>query len=84
MGSYKRKPMIAAISSADGPVLAIAIEIAVTIWDLEMIVQVACQLFMHFLKLVTVTFSITIFLFLTIVVESVPRKSLLWLGNANS
>ena len=76
--------MIAAISSADGPVLAIAIEIAVTIWDLEMIVQVACQLFMHFLKLVTVTFSITIFLFLTIVVESIPRKSLLWLGNANS
>ena len=46
--------MIAAISSTDGPVLAIAIETTVTIWDLEKIIQVACQLFTHFLKLVTV------------------------------
>ena len=46
--------MIAAIFSADGSVLAVAVETVITIWDPEEIVQVACQLFMHLLSLVTV------------------------------
>ena len=54
MGSYKIKPMIAAIFSANGYVLAIAVETVITIWDPEEIVQVACQLFMHLLSLVIV------------------------------
>lgn len=44
--------MIAAIFSADGSVLAVSVEIVITIWDPEEIVQVACQLFMHLLSLV--------------------------------